>query len=144
MMMCYLKLQSLKLQKTQSLSSWCQSINGLCLWYLYVYLLWKVPNSIMSLVKYGFNTRPMSKQFGCYVARAYDESFRKVRKLLNFDWAVVNDDLWRRAFYDQYKPSQNSNNKNLGKVNKQVSSSPFQRRAQQSSPFSSRCMLDLL
>jgi hypothetical protein len=44
----------------------------------------------------------MSKQFGFYVARAYDESFRKVRKLLNFDWAVVNDDLWRRAFYDQY------------------------------------------
>ena len=61
----------------------------------------------------------MSKQFGFYVARAYDESFRKVRKLLNFDWAVVNDDLWRTAFYDQYKPSQNSNNKNLGKVNKQ-------------------------
>ena len=97
----------------------------------------------MSLVKYGFNTRPMSKQFRFYVARTYDESFRKVRKLLNFDWAVVNDDLWRRAFYDQYKPSQNSNNKNLGKVNKQVGSSPFQRRVQQSSPFSSTVHADL-
>lgn len=98
----------------------------------------------MSLVKCGFNTRPLSKQFGFYVARAYDESFRKVRKLLNFDWAVVNDDLWLRTFYDQYKPSQNSNNKNLGKLNKHVGSSPFQRRVHQSSPFSSKLLLDLL
>ena len=95
----------------------------------------KCAHVIVSLIKYGFNMRTMSKQFGFPVAKEYDENFRKVRKILNVDWAVLNDDLWRIAFYDQYKPKQNASHNNVGKFNKQVGSVPFQRRVQQSSPF---------
>ena len=64
----------------------------------------KFPPVILSLIKYGLNIRVMSNQFGFPVAKAYDESFRNVRKVLHFGWAVVNDDLWRTAFYVQAQP----------------------------------------
>jgi hypothetical protein len=47
--------------------------------------------------KAAVHIRAMSKQFGFNMARSYDETFRMVRKVMGFDWAVVNDELWRTA-----------------------------------------------
>ena len=74
----------------------------------------------------------MSKQFGFNIARSYDETFRRVRKMIRFDWAVINDDLWCTAFYEN-SSSQTSINNITGK---QVGGSPFLKRTQQQhNPF---------
>jgi len=91
----------------------------------------KYPNSILGLIKYAYNIRAMSKQFGFHMARSYDETFRRVRKVMGFDWAVVNDELWRTAFYEHVNTSQASSNNNNYKSNRQVGNSPFPRRVQQ-------------
>ena len=65
--------------------------------FMSIYYL-KHPNSILALIKYGANIRLMSKQFGFKIAKSYDNVFRRVRKLMKFDWAIVNDDLWRSAY----------------------------------------------
>ncbi|VDI42881.1 Hypothetical predicted protein [Mytilus galloprovincialis] len=93
------------------------------------------PEHILSLIKYAYNVRAMSKQFGFNMAKSYDETFRKVRRVMKFDWAVVNDDLWRTAFYDHFNRS-NTNTGNNASNNKHVKQSggpPFQRRVQQQS-----------
>ncbi|CAG2185561.1 unnamed protein product [Mytilus edulis] len=93
------------------------------------------PEHILSLIKYAYNVRAMSKQFGFNMAKSYDETFRKVRRVMKFDWAVVNDDLWRTAFYDNFNRS-NTNTGNNASNNKHVKQSggpPFQRRVQQQS-----------
>ena len=50
-----------------------------------------------ALIKYAFNIRLFSKSYGFQAAKMYDENFRKVKKLLNFKWEEVNDELWRSA-----------------------------------------------
>lgn len=42
-------------------------------------------NSVLDLIKYGNNIRNMAKQFDFQAAKSYDESFRKVRKFMNFE-----------------------------------------------------------
>ena len=92
----------------------------------------KYPDSILSLIKYAYNVRAMSKQFGFNIARSYDETFRRVRKMMRFDWAVVNDDLWRTAFYE----NSSSQTSTINRTGKHVGSSPFPKRAQQQhNPF---------
>lgn len=91
----------------------------------------KYPNSTLGLIKYAYNIRAMSKQFGFHMARSYDETFSRVRKVMGFDWAVVNDELWRTAFYEHVSTSQASSNNNNYKSNRQVGNSPFPRRVQQ-------------
>ncbi|CAG2215629.1 unnamed protein product [Mytilus edulis] len=78
----------------------------------------KYPHLILSLIKYAYNIRVMSKQFGFLMARSYDEAFRRVRKVMRFDWSNVNDDLWRTAFYEHFNSSQTSN----GNTNKTIHS----------------------
>jgi hypothetical protein len=53
------------------------------------------PNSILGLIKYAYNIKAMSTQFGFHMTRSYDETFRRVDKVMGFDWAVVNNELWR-------------------------------------------------
>lgn len=52
----------------------------------------KSRESSLGLIKYAYNIRAMSKQFGFPMAKSYDENFRKVRKMMRFDWAIINDD----------------------------------------------------
>ena len=66
----------------------------------------KHTDSILALIKYGSNIRDMSKNFGFSIAKSYDEVFRTVRKMMNFSWAVINDDLWRTSYYQHFKPNQ--------------------------------------
>jgi hypothetical protein len=33
----------------------------------------------------------MSRQFGLQAVKSYDEQFRKVKKLMNLDWGLIND-----------------------------------------------------
>lgn len=90
-------------------------------------------NSVLDLIKYGNNIRNMAKQFGFQAARAYDESFRKVRKYMNFEWGTINDELWRTAAYSNF--SQGAiGSKNSLRINK-PQSMPFHRRAQQQFPM---------
>jgi len=63
------------------------------------------PNSVLDLIKYGNNIRNMAKQFGFQAAKSYDESFRKVRKFMNFEWGTINDELWRSAAYSNFNQS---------------------------------------
>lgn len=92
----------------------------------------KYPDSILSLIKYAYNVRAMSKQFGFNIARSYDETFRRVRKMMHFDWAVVNDELWRTAFYE----NSSSQTSTINRTGKHVGSTPFPKRAQQQhNPF---------
>ncbi|XP_076070129.1 uncharacterized protein LOC143041880 isoform X1 [Mytilus galloprovincialis] len=96
----------------------------------------KYPHLILSLIKYAYNIRAMSKQFGFHMARSYDEAFRRVRKVMRFDWSNVNDDLWRTAFYEHFNSSQTSNGNTNNRINRQVGTSPFPRQAQQqNNPF---------
>ena len=90
----------------------------------------KYPNYNLGLIKHAYNIRAMSKQFGFNMARSYDETFRMVRKVMGFDWAVVNDELWRTALCEHVNTSQASSNNNNYKSNRQVGNSPFSRRVQ--------------
>ena len=72
----------------------------------------KYPNYILGLIKHAYNISAMSKQFGFNMARSYDETFRMVRKVMGFDWAVVNDELWRTALCEHVNTSQASSNNN--------------------------------
>jgi hypothetical protein len=91
----------------------------------------KYPNSILGLIKYAYNIKAMSTQFGFHMTRSYDETFRRVDKVMGFDWAVVNNELWRTALYEHVNTSQASSNNNNYKSNRQVGNSPFPRRVQQ-------------
>lgn len=51
----------------------------------------KSPESSLGLIEYAYNIRAMSKQFGFPMAKSYDENFRKVHKMMRFDWAIIND-----------------------------------------------------
>lgn len=76
----------------------------------------------------------MSKKFGFHMARSYDETFRRVRKVMGFDRAVENDELdelWRTVYYEHVNTSQASRNNNNYKSNRQVGNSPFPRPIQQ-------------
>ncbi|CAC5388025.1 unnamed protein product [Mytilus coruscus] len=96
----------------------------------------KYPNLNLSLIKYAYNITAMSKQFGFHMARSYDEAFCRVRKVMRFDWSVVNDDLWRTVFYEHSNGRQTSNGNNNYRLNRQVGTSPFPRQAQQqNNPF---------
>ena len=93
----------------------------------------KFPDLILALIKYGFNIRSMSKQFGFQAVKICDENFRRVRKLMDLNWDQINDELWRMAaFPNNYSPQgisrtpQFKSGKNIG--------NPFQRRAQQQFP----------
>ena len=98
--------------------------------FMSIYYL-KHPNSILALIKYGANIRLMSKQFGFKIAKSYDNVFRRVRKLMKFDWAIVNDDLWRSAYNQQFKANQQQTIA-PAKLKQTGSNSPFQKRVQQS------------
>lgn len=63
----------------------------------------KSPESSLGLIKYAYNIRAMSKQFGFTMAKSYDENVRKLRKMMMFDWSIINEDLWRSAFYHNVK-----------------------------------------
>ena len=63
------------------------------------------PNSVLDLIKYGNNIKNMAKQFGFQAAKSYDESFRKVRKFMNFESGTINDELWRSASYSSFNQS---------------------------------------
>ena len=54
----------------------------------------------------------MSTQFGFHMTRSYDETFRRVDKVMGFDWAVVNNELWSTALYEHVNTSQASSNNN--------------------------------
>lgn len=90
----------------------------------------KSPESSLGLIKYAYNIRAMSKQFGFPMAKSYDENFRKVRKMMRFDWAIIYDELWRSAFYQNVNATPNPGGIPQ-KTNKLNSISPFQKRAQQ-------------
>ena len=93
----------------------------------------KFPDLILALIKYGFNIRSMSKQFGFPAVKIYDENFRRVRKLMNLNWDQINDELWRMAaFPNNYSPQGISRNPQF-KSGKNIVN-PFQRRAQQQFP----------
>ena len=72
----------------------------------------KYPNSILGLIKYAYNIKAMSTQFGFHMTRSYDETFRTVDKVMGFHWAVVNNELWRTALYEHVNTSQASSNNN--------------------------------
>ncbi|CAC5409089.1 unnamed protein product [Mytilus coruscus] len=91
------------------------------------------PEHILSLIKYAYNVRAMSKQYGVNMAKAYDETFRKVRRVMKFDWAVINDDLWRTTFYDHFNRANTTNYASNNKSVKQNGGPPFQRLVQQQS-----------
>ena len=91
----------------------------------------KYPNSILALIKYGANIRLMSKQFGFKIAKLYDNVFRRVRKLMKSDWAIVKDALWRAGYNQQFKANQQQTNESV-KLKQNGSNSPFQKRIQQS------------
>lgn len=59
----------------------------------------KSPESSLGLIKYAYNIRAMSKQFGFPMAKSYYENFLKVHKMMMFDWAIINEKFWRSAFY---------------------------------------------
>lgn len=96
--------------------------------FISIYLL-KYPTLALPLIKYGSNIRLMSKQFGFKLAKSYDETFRRVRKIMKFEWTVINDDLWRTAYYQHFKPSPSQ------KGAQSKSNPPFQKKVQQSSRF---------
>lgn len=89
----------------------------------------KSPESSLRLITYTYNIRAMSKQFGFTIARSYDKNCRKVRKMMMFDWAIINEDLWRSAFYQNVNATQNPG-VFPQKPNKLNSNSPFQKQAQ--------------
>lgn len=94
----------------------------------------KFPNLVLSLIKYGYNIRAMSKQFGFQAVKVYDEHFRQVRKMMNFDWGQINDELWRTAAFsvNANRPFPNSKSQpSTGARQYKSVGSPFQRRAQQ-------------
>jgi hypothetical protein len=62
-------------------------------------------NSVLDLIKYGNNIRNMAKQFGFQAAKSYDESFRTVRKFMNFELGTINDELWRSAAHSNFSQS---------------------------------------
>jgi len=75
--------------------------------------------------------RAISRQFGFQAVKSYDEQFRKVRKLMNLNWGLVNE-LWRMAaFGTRHSGNQSSVSTSQFKGLKN-GPTPFQRRAQQS------------
>lgn len=113
-------------------------INSILVWtsafdiFCSIYLC-KFPNESLALIKYGYNIRSMSKQFGFQAANLYDEQFRQVKKVLNLEWSTINDELWRRAAYGLNSPSRNQNQ--LVKGSKGYNSYSFPRKAQQQYPL---------
>ena len=99
--------------------------------FMSIYIL-KHANSALSLIKYAYNMRTMSKQFGFQAVKSYDEQFRKVRKLMNLDWGLINDELWRMAAFGTRNSGSQSNSSTSQFKGLRNGPPPFQRRAQQS------------
>ena len=73
----------------------------------------KSPESSLGLIKYAYNVRAKSKQFGFPIAKSYDENVRKVCKMMMFDWAIINEELWQCQCFPQSRcyPSKNKQTK---------------------------------
>ena len=72
----------------------------------------------------------MSRQFGFQAVKSYDEQFRKVRKLMNLDWGLINDELWWMAAFGTRNSGNQSSMSTSQFKGLKNGPTPFQRRAQ--------------
>ena len=116
--------------KSKQLLSILQWSNAFAL-FMSIYIL-KHANSALSLIAYAYTMRTMSRQFRLQAVQSYGEQFSKVRKLMNLDWGLINDEIWRMAAFG----TRNSGNQSSMSTSqfKGLKNGPtlFQRRAQQS------------
>ena len=74
----------------------------------------------------------MSRQFGFQAVKSYDKQFRKVRKLMNLDWGLINDEMWRMAAFGTRNSGIQSSMSTSQFKGLKNGPTPFQRRAEHS------------
>jgi hypothetical protein len=116
--------------KSKQLSSILQWSNAFDL-FMSIYIL-KHANSALSLIKYAYTMPTMSRQFGLQAVQSYDEQFSKVRKLMNLDWGLINDEMWRMAAFGTRNSGNQSSMSTSQFKGLKNGHTPFQKRAQQS------------